>query len=200
METLNCHSNETTWTTTIKTQFMYRLMSWTCMLSFSFIPIPLWLLRRRVFNKFSKIYSLCCYGNQSNSSIWTKFIWIVEDYSRNISVEKIQNICSETAKITTFHFSHYNSMETISCHSNQISYPIGTKTQLFVPSNYRCYMWNMERIGFTVSEEKSFENVDGQTTDDGCLPILLAHLRASGSGELKTDTETTHIELLDGIQ
>ena len=35
-------------------------------------------------------------------------------------------------------------------------------------------MWNMERIGFTASEEKSFENVDdgrrmdGRTTD-ACL-------------------------------
>ena len=27
------------------------------------------------------------------------------------------------------------------------------------------YMWNMVRIGFTASEEMSFENVDTQTTD-----------------------------------
>ena len=30
-------------------------------------------------------------------------------------------------------------MATISCHSNQSSYPIGTKTTLFVPPAYRCY-------------------------------------------------------------
>ena len=31
----------------------------------------------------------------------------------------------------------------------------------------------MKRIGYTGSDEKSFENVDdGQRTDDGCLPIL----------------------------
>ena len=40
----------------------------------------------------------------------------------------------------------------------------------------------MERIGFTASEEQSFENVDGRT--DGCLPIPQAHLSAFGSGEL----------------
>ena len=57
-------------------------------------------------------------------------------------------------------------MGTISCHSNQSSYPTGTKTQLFVPPTYRCYMCNMERIGLTVSEEMSFENVDGRT-DNG---------------------------------
>ena len=39
-------------------------------------------------------------------------------------------------------------------------------------------MWNMERIGFTASEEKSFENVDGRTTDGRRMP-------AFGSDELK---------------
>ena len=51
----------------------------------------------------------------------------IEDYSRNISVKKSLNICSETAKIATFHFSHYKSVETIRCHSNKSSYPTGTK-------------------------------------------------------------------------
>ena len=40
IETLNCQSNESTWATTIKKiQFMYRLMSWTFLQSFSFIPL-----------------------------------------------------------------------------------------------------------------------------------------------------------------
>ena len=47
--------------------------------------------------------------------------------------EKKSNISNETAEIVNFHFFHYKSMGTISCHSNQSSYPIGTKTQLFVP-------------------------------------------------------------------
>ena len=41
-------------------------------------------------------------------------------------------------------------------------------------------MWNMERIGFTASEEKSFENVyDGRRTDgqitDACLYYKLTY-------------------------
>ena len=61
-------------------------------------------------------------------------------------------------------------MEIISCHSNQSSYPIGTKNTIFFPSAYRFYMWNMERIGFTASSEMSFESWqtmddDGRTTD-----------------------------------
>ena len=75
-------------------------------------------------------------------------------------------------KIVNFLFSHYKSMGTLSCHSNQSSYPTGKKTLLFVPPSYRCYMWNMERIGLTASEEMSFEIVDGRRTDAGCLYIL----------------------------
>ena len=51
----------------------------------------------------------------------------MEDYSINISVKKVSNISSETAKHVNFHFSHYKSMGTISCHSNQSSYPTGIK-------------------------------------------------------------------------
>ena len=61
-------------------------------------------------------------------------------------------------------------METISFHSNQSSYPIGTKTQLFVPPAYNCYMWNLVRIGFMASEEMSFENVDWRRTDRRRMP------------------------------
>ena len=32
-------------------------------------------------------YGFCCPGNQSDSAVWTKFMWLVEDYSRNISVK-----------------------------------------------------------------------------------------------------------------
>ena len=76
--------------------------------------------------------------------------------------KKNLNLCSETAKIANFHFSHYKSMETISCHSNQSFYPVWTKTHLSVPPAYRCYMWNMEKIRSKASEEMSFKNVDGR--------------------------------------
>ena len=40
------------------------------------------------------------------------------------------NVCNFSGKIADFHFSHYKSMETLSCHSNQSSYPPGIKTQI----------------------------------------------------------------------
>ena len=45
---------------------------------------------------------------------------------------KNSNISIETAKHVNFHFSHYKSIGTISCHSNQSSYPTGIKHNLLV--------------------------------------------------------------------
>ena len=39
-------------------------------------------------------------------------------------------VCSEIAINANFLFSHYKSMANISCHSNQSSYPIGTKNTI----------------------------------------------------------------------
>ena len=41
--------------------------------------------------------------------------------------EKKSNISSETAETVNFQFSHYKLMGTITCHSNQSSYPTGIK-------------------------------------------------------------------------
>ena len=60
----------------------------------------------------------------------------MEDYSINISVKKKNsNIPNDLADIVNFHFSHYKSMGTISCHSNQSSYPTGIKNTTYVEAN-----------------------------------------------------------------
>ena len=82
--------------------------------------------------------------------------------------KKYLNICSETAKIVNFHFSHCKSMETISFHSNQSSYPIGTKKHNYsFPPPSICGTWKE-----SAAEEKLSENVDDGRMDDGCPPIL----------------------------
>ena len=45
------------------------------------------------------------------------------------------NIPNDLAEIVNFHFSHYKSMGTISCHSNQNSYPTGIKSTTYVEAN-----------------------------------------------------------------
>ena len=49
--------------------------------------------------------------------------------------KKNSNIPNDLAEIVNFHFSHYKSMGTISCHSNQSSYSIGIKNTTFVEAN-----------------------------------------------------------------
>ena len=70
------------------------------------------------------------------SSDLDKSLMNMEDYSINISVKKkISNIPNDLAEIVDFHFSHYKSMETLSCHSNQSSYPTEIKNITFVEGN-----------------------------------------------------------------
>ena len=50
--------------------------------------------------------------------------------------KKKSNIPNDLAEIVNFHFSHYRSMETLSCYSNQSSYPTEIKKNItFVEGN-----------------------------------------------------------------
>ena len=77
--------------------------------------------------------------------------------------KKNQNIPNETEKIVNFLFSYYKSMGTISCHSNQSSYPIGTKNTTFSSPYLKMLYVKYEKNRPTASEEMSFENVDRRT-------------------------------------
>ena len=88
METLSCQSNESTWATTIKDIFYVEANVMNKYAKFQLHP-PYGFWGEDFWIFFSKIYPLCCHSNQSSSATLTKFIWIVEDYSRNISVKKI---------------------------------------------------------------------------------------------------------------
>ena len=61
----------------------------------------------------------------------------MDDYAINISVKKNSNIPNDLAEIVNFHFSHYKSMETLSCHSNQSSNPTKIKNITFVEGNVK---------------------------------------------------------------
>ena len=55
--------------------------------------------------------------------------------NKHICEKKKSNISNETAETVNFQFSHYKSTETISCHSNQSSYPTAIKNTTFVEAN-----------------------------------------------------------------
>ena len=49
--------------------------------------------------------------------------------------KKNSNIPNDLAEIVNVHFPHYESMGTLSCHSNQSSYPTGIKNTTYVEAN-----------------------------------------------------------------
>ena len=78
---------QSAWATAIKNNIFVEANVMNTYAKFQ-LHLPYGMSEEKIFEYFSKIYPLCCHGNQSNSAIWTKFIWIIEDYSRNISVKK----------------------------------------------------------------------------------------------------------------
>ena len=55
--------------------------------------------------------------------------------NKHFCKKNIPNIPNDLAEIVNIHFSHYKSMETLSCHSNQSSYPTKIKSIAFVEGN-----------------------------------------------------------------
>ena len=66
------------------------------------------------------------------------------------------NISNDMPEIVNFHFSHYKSMGTISCHSNQSSYPTGIKNTTYVETNV-LGMYAKFRLHL-ISEKKIFKH------------------------------------------
>ena len=106
-------------------------MSWTYMYMQIFSFIPLTASEEKFLNIFFKNLAFMLQWQPIKFSNLDKIHMNPRGlHKKRFSKNKNLNICSETAKIANFHFSHYKSMETISCHSNQSSYPIGTKNTI----------------------------------------------------------------------
>ena len=91
---------------------------------------------RRILNIFFENLPFMSPRQPIKLSYLDKVVCNMEDYSINISVKKkTPNISSETAETVNFQFSHFKSMGTLSCHSNQSSYPTGIKNTTFVEAN-----------------------------------------------------------------
>ena len=130
---LSCHSNESTWATTMKNTIY---------------------VEANVMNMYAK------FQLHSPYDFWGEDFWIFEYFFEKLpfmlswqpvkfsDLDKIhmnrrgllkKHFCKKNSKyavrqqklpIANFHFSHYKSVTTISCHSNQSSYPIGTKNTI----------------------------------------------------------------------
>ena len=72
--------------------------------------------------------------------------------------KKNSNIPNDLAEFVNFHFSHYKSMGTISCHSNQSSYPTGIKKTIYVEANVQSMYAKFRLHSCMVSEKKIFKH------------------------------------------
>ena len=72
METLSCHSNQSSGTRTIKHTNFVEANIISMYAKFQLHPSALQLVRRKFLNIFSKINPLRCYSNQTNKAILTK--------------------------------------------------------------------------------------------------------------------------------
>ena len=86
-------------------------------------------LRRRILNIFQK-FTLYVLRQPIKLSDLDKSRLKHGGLLNKYFCKKKSNIPNDLAENVNFLFSHYKSMGTISCHSNQSSYPTGIKTQL----------------------------------------------------------------------
>ena len=83
-------------------------------------------------------------------------------------------------EISNFHFSHYKSIETISCHSNQSSYPTGIKNTTFVEGNVLCkYAKFQLHPPYGFWEEEFWIFFKNLPFMSPCQPIILSDLDKS---------------------
>ena len=191
LETLSCHSNQSAWASAIKNNSFVEANVMNMSAKFQLHPPydfwgeDFWIFVR----KFTFYVAMAT--NQIKFSDLDKILMNRRGLLKKHFCKKNLNICSEAAKVANFHFSHYKSMETISCHSNQSFYPMGQKIKLFISPAYRCYVWNIARIGFMASEEMSFENVDDgrmTSTDGRRMPAYTRNSPMSRRGGAKNVT------------
>ena len=67
-----------------------------------------------------------------------------------------QNICNNTEINANFHFSHYKSMETLSCHSNESTWAITIKNVIYVEADVMNMYAMFQLHPPYASEEKIF--------------------------------------------
>ena len=145
-------------------------MSWTCMQSFSFIPLTA--SEEKIFEYFFENLPFILPWQPIKFSNLDKIQMNRRGPLKKHFCKTNLNMCSETAKIANFHFSHYKSIEAISCRSNQSSHPIGTRNIIIrpppppthTPINAICEIWK---------QSASWQTDDGRRRmDNGCLPKL----------------------------
>ena len=92
-------------------------------------------LRRRILNIFRKFTLYVARQPIKLSDLDKSRMKHGGLFNKYFCKKKNSTIPNDLAEIVNFHFSHYKSMGTISCHSNHSSYPTGIKNTTYVEAN-----------------------------------------------------------------
>ena len=133
MGTISCHSNQSSYPTRIKNTIYVEANVLSMYAKFRFIPHMV--LEKKIFQHFYEIRPFLLLQQPIKFTDLDKSHMKRRGLLNKHFCKKIQNIPNEKEKIVNFLFSHYKSMGTISCHSNQSSYPTGIKNTTYVEAN-----------------------------------------------------------------
>ena len=133
METINCHSNQSSYPTKIKNITFVESNVLCKYAKFSFILLTI--SEKKNFDFFVENLPFMSPRQPIKSSDLDKSCVKHGGLLNKHFCKKKSNILNDLAKIVNFHFSHYKSMEPLSCHSNQSSYPAKIKNITFVEGN-----------------------------------------------------------------
>ena len=135
METISCHSNQSSYPTGIKNITFVKGNVICKYANLSFSLIPLTVSKKKNFEYFFEKLPFMSPRQPIKLSDLDKSRMKHGGLPNKHICEKNSNISNETAETVNFNFSHYKFMETISSHSNQSSYPTGIKPQLICPKH-----------------------------------------------------------------
>ena len=129
MEILSCHSNESIWATTITNTIYVEANVMNMYVKFLLHPpYGIWGENFSIF--FRNLPFMLPWQPIKFSDLDKIHMNRRGPLNEHFCKTFYQNICNETAVNDNFYFSHYKSAATISCHINQSSYPMWTKTYI----------------------------------------------------------------------
>ena len=127
METLSCHSNQSAWATAIKKNIVEAIVRNNFAKFELYPPNSFWGADFWIF--FLKFCDLVAMGTNQIKRLQKENVYFVEDHSRNISVNFLIKYLQWVSSKCQFSLFPIISQWQLyySCHSNQSTYPIGTK-------------------------------------------------------------------------
>ena len=144
METLSCHSNESTWAKTIKNKIYVEANVMNMIVCKVSASSPFLASEEKIFEYFFKNLPYMLPWQPIKFSDLDKIHMNHRGLLKKHFWNKKSKCLQWDSKNCQFLLSYYKSMATISCHSNQSSYLIGTKNKYYLfplPIDAICEIW-----------------------------------------------------------